>query len=957
MGGLVQDLLVTFGGSQTLNGGDGDDVLGTFGATGGTAGASGTDILNGGNGNDGLYLGNVAGLVQYTINLGNSNTGAQKISAGANSSSFTISSIESVWGSAVSDSVTGNGDNNTIFGMDGNDTLYGAGGNDTLNGGSGNDGLYGGAGRDLLIGDSGNDTLDGGAIPDRILYTESNTADYGGATGGVTIDLSGITGDGSLGRGTATGAGVGTDVLKNINQIQGSKFNDKFTGSSAQLYESFQGGGGNDTIDGGSIVNEMSNNRAVYWDATGAVTVTLGGVGEGMATGLGVGTDTLININQAWGSNFNDMLVGSNVTSFKEHFMGGAGNDTINGQGGLDVVRYNGSGTSVNVNLSTGLASDGQGGVDTLINIEEVRGSRFDDVLIGSGASLEIFHGMQGNDTINGAGGIDQVSYYYDSDSNGDGAGVLVNLSTSNIVNGQWMDVTASALAGTALQDNGIDTLLNIEDAVGTIFNDVLVGSSGSNKLEGREGFDLLVGGAGNDTLDGGTGNDSMVGDDGNDNYYVHDVGDVVSETNAATAGGIDTVYSYLTHTSTQTYTLGTNVENGRIVTTTASNMTGNSLSNFLYAGKGNNVINGGTGTDSVSFYEGNNGTGVTASLVTGTATGGSGTDTLISIERLYGTNYADKLTGDTGANYLRGYAGNDILDGGTGIDSMVGDDGNDIYYVRDVGDVVSETNAATAGGIDTVYSYLTHSSTQTYTLGTNVENGRIVATTASNMTGNSLSNTIYAGAGNNLISGGTGTEIDTVSYQYGLLSSATTGVNANLATGAVTGGSGADTLTRIENLIGSSLNDTLVGSAGNNSLNGGSGNDSISGGDGNDTLIGGAGKDTLVGGNGNDIFDFNALSEMGLTSTTWDVISGFVSGQDKIDLSTLDANTATTTNDAFDSLTVGGTFSGSFASAGDLYFDNVARVLYGNTDGDVAAEFAIQITGVTTLATSDFIL
>lgn len=132
---------------------------------------------------------------------------------------------------------------------------------------------------------------------------------------------------------------------------------------------------------------------------------------------------------------------------------------------------------------------------------------------------------------------------------------------------------------------------------------------------------------------------------------------------------------------------------------------------------------------------------------------------------------------------------------------------------------------------------------------------------------------------------------------------------------------------------------------------------DSLSGGDGNDTLIGGAGKDTLVGGNGNDIFDFNALSEMGTTSATRDVISSFVRGQDKIDLSTLDANTATTTNDVFDSLTVGGTFSGSFASAGELYFDNVARVLYGNTDGDVTAEFAIQLTGVTTLATSDFML
>jgi hypothetical protein len=45
------------------------------------------------------------------------------------------------------------------------------------------------------------------------------------------------------------------------------------------------------------------------------------------------------------------------------------------------------------------------------------------------------------------------------------------------------------------------------------------------------------------------------------------------------------------------------------------------------------------------------------------------------------------------------------------------------------------------------------------------------------------------------------------------------------------------------------------------------------------------------------------------------------------------------------------------FANAGDLYFDNAAHVLYGNTDADAAAEFAIQLTGITSLASSDFFL
>jgi len=272
----------------------------------------------------------------------------------------------------------------------------------------------------------------------------------------------------------------------------------------------------------------------------------------------------------------------------------------------------------------------------------------------------------------------------------------------------------------------------------------------------------------------------------------------------------------------------------------------------------------------------------------------------------------------------------------------MTGGDGSDVYYVRDVGDLVSETNAtASSGGTDTVYSYLS-----AYTLTANVENGRILATVAANLTGNTLNNVLYAGAGNNGLDGGSG--IDTVSYAYGL--AGTTGVIVSLAEGTTqaTGGSGSDTLTNIENLIGSGFNDSLTGNAGHNVLNGGAGNDLLTGGVGHDMLTGGAGSDT---------FDFNALSEMGLTSATWDVINDFVHGLDRIDLSTLDANAVLAGDQAFSAPVVGGTFSGAFATAGDLYFDNVAHVLYGNTDADTAAEFAIQLVGVSTLTATDLFL
>jgi Ca2+-binding RTX toxin-like protein len=194
----------------------------------------------------------------------------------------------------------------------------------------------------------------------------------------------------------------------------------------------------------------------------------------------------------------------------------------------------------------------------------------------------------------------------------------------------------------------GNDTLVGDLIDVGSY--DHLIGLAGNDSLSGLASNDTLDGGAGNDTLNGGTGADSMTGGDGSDFYYVEDTGDVVTETNAtASTGGTDHV-----HSSLAAYTLTANVENGRILSTTAANLSGNSGNNVLYAGAGDNVLNGSSGTDTVSYAYGLAGTtGVTVSLAVSTAqaTGGSGSDTLLSIEHLIGSAYADKLTGNTGAN------------------------------------------------------------------------------------------------------------------------------------------------------------------------------------------------------------------------------------------------------------------------------------------------------------------
>lgn len=619
-------------------------------------------------------------------------------------------------------------------------------------------------------------------------------------------------------------------------------------------------------------------------------------------------------LENAYGGSAADHLIGNDLANLlkgnggNDQIEGGAGNDTLDGGSGADTmaggdgndtyyVRDAGDVVSELAGVTAGSADLAYSYVAAYTladNLERGRIMSSGTASLTGNALDNLLYAAVGNNVLSGGAGSDTVTYAYGV---GGTTGVTVSLASA----------AAQATGG-----SGSDTLTAIEHLIGSAYADRLTGDAGANRLEGA---------AGNDTLDGASGVDTMVGGDGDDVFHVRDVGDLVSESSAA-SGGYDQVYSYLA-----AYTLTGYVEVGHIALSAAANLTGNALDNLLFAGLGDNVLSGGSGNDTVTYAEGSSG-GVTVSLATSAVqpTGGSGNDTLSSIENLIGSAYADKLTGNANANRLEGGAGNDTLDGGLGSDTMAGGDGDDIYYVRDAGDVVSELAGASAGSADLVYSYAA-----TCTLGDNVERGRIIASGAANLNGNALNNLLYAAAGDNVINGAAGT--DTLSYAYGV--SGTNGVTVSLAvsTAQATGGSGSDTLTGIENLIGSAYADRLSGNGGNN------------------VLTGGNGQDTLSGGGGNDLFDFNALTESGVTATTWDVITDFATG-DRIDLATLDANTATAANDAF-----GGTLVASFTAAGQLRFDAASHVLYGNTDADSDAEFAIQLLGVNGLVAADLVL
>lgn len=122
---------------------------------------------------------------------------------------------------------------------------------------------------------------------------------------------------------------------------------------------------------------------------------------------------------------------------------------------------------------------------------------------------------------------------------------------------------------------------------------------------------------------------------------------------------------------------------------------------------------------------------------------------------------------------------------------------------------------------------------------------------------------TISTGLGDDFLDGGLGADtldggagIDTI--QFG---SDTAGISVNLTTGTATdSGGSSDSLSNIENAIGTAFADTLIGNGGANSLNGGAGNDIISGLAGSDTLNGNAGTDTLTGGEGDDLIIGNTV-------------------------------------------------------------------------------------------------
>lgn len=147
-------------------------------------------------------------------------------------------------------------------------------------------------------------------------------------------------------------------------------------------------------------------------------------------------------------------------------------------------------------------------------------------------------------------------------------------------------------------------------------------------------------------------------------------------------------------------------------------------------------------------------------------------------------------------------------------------------------------------------------------------------------------------------------------------------------------------------------------GTAYDDSLSGLAGNDTLNGNNGDDNLTGGFDFDTLAGGKGADKFIFTDIKDATISKLGIEVITDFNSNEkDKIVLSTIDADSTKTGNQAFSNPVVGAKFSGTFTKAGQLFFDTTSHILYGNVNQDGAADFAIQLNGVKSLVAGDLML
>ena len=668
--------VVTVGRAAVIEGSNGADEMTGTPDDDEFEGSPGADTIRGGAGNDIVYYLHSATAVEVLLHEGVARGGdaegdtfpgrqtVEYVDAEGTARRVSVPDVEALAGSVHDD---------VLAGAQGPDTLYGIAGDDRLDGREGDDVLVGGPGADVLIGGGGSDTA------------SYEFADY--SQGGVQVDLNGgeahwgdAEGDTFPGRQTIEYVDADGNLqqaeVPDIENLRGSQYYDELKGS--------HGPNRLEGLDGPDDIFGRAGND-----------VLLGGADEDNLFG-GPGDDRLD------GGEQDDELTGD---SGIDELDGGPGDDLLDGGPGADVLRggagsdtayyrYSDAGVEVRLADAVALGGDAQGdtfpGRQTIVyqnaqgftrqavvpDIENLRGSEHNDILIGDPGSNEL-NGGGGNDVMDGREGNDRLlgddsfMVYFGSSTSGDdrlnggagddwleGGGGADELrggpgedtasyrSFSGAVEVRLYDGTARG--GHAEGDtfvglktvNYIDDDGNIREAIvpdienlsGSTNNDLLAGAYGPNRLDGHEGNDRLYGREGEDWLEGGEGSDTLEGGPG---------ADVLRG-----GPGIDSAV-YASSDAGVVVRLHSVLEQG---------------------GKGGDA-------------EGDVFNGETYTL---TGEGGMAREVeLPDIWNLFGSNHDDVLAGDFRQNWIDGLDGDDLLFGGPdgGPDFLFGGDGDDKIY------------------------------------------------------------------------------------------------------------------------------------------------------------------------------------------------------------------------------------------------------------------------------------
>lgn len=332
----------------------------------------------------------------------------------------------------------------------------------------------------------------------------------------------------------------------------------------------------------------------------------------------GLGGNDTIYANSAGGGmlfgNAGDDKIFGNIGN--DVLLGGTGNDYMDGGAGIDQVSYLYDTAAVTVDLTiTTAQSTGGAGTDTIINVEQLAGTAFNDTLLGNGSD-NVISGNDGNDIIDGRAGGDVLFGGKGDDTlyGGDGNDTLLGQGGNDTVyggagddlinGGNWYSVrirdtgpnndyidggtgtdkvyynmaygpvNVNLSSGVATGGAGINaftqTLLNIENVDATSGNDTLIGSDADNVLFGDYGDDILVGNGGNDRLLGSAGSDQMTGGSGADTFVMDLMRagkDLVLDFSAAEGDKID-ISSFTNYATTYWHATGAHfLDNGAAFT------------------------------------------------------------------------------------------------------------------------------------------------------------------------------------------------------------------------------------------------------------------------------------------------------------------------------------------------------------------------------------------------------